>query len=312
MDALRESSFPSDEVKREVAKKLASIQAQEDRPGEVASKAFDKRLFGEGPYGHPAIGTKESVQSLTQEDVVRFFRDYYHPNNSILAFVGDIDAGSVKRFKDLLEAWPRGVIPETKGAKSAEAEEGIVKIDRPVTQSNIIIGHRGISRENPDYYALSVMNYILGGGGFSSRLTEEIRNRRGLAYSVDSFFDAAKLPGPFEIVLQTKNVSSREAIALALKEMGTMQEGPVSEKELEGAKKYLVGSFPLRLNTQAKIASFLTLIEYFGLGLDYPDRYPSLINAVSEKDVRRVARQYLHPDKYILVIVADLKQAGME
>ena len=312
MEVLREPTFPVDEVRREKIKKLAAIQSDEDRPGHVAQKAFDKRLFGDGPYGHPTEGTKESVAELGQEDVARFFRDYYLPNNSILAVVGDVEAASIDRLKGLMEAWPKGILPAAKESKGIAEAGGTIAINRPVTQSNIIVGHGGINRGNPDYYPVSVMNYILGGGGFSSRLTEEIRNKKGLAYSVQSFFDARRSPGPFEIVLQTKNASGRDAIALALEGMRLMQGQPVSEKELEGAKKYLVGSFPLRLNTQRKIAAFLTLVEYFGLGLDYPERYPSLINAVSREDVLRVAREYLHPDRYILVVVADLKQAGVE
>ena len=127
------------------------------------------------------------------------------------------------------------------------------------------------------------MNYILGGGGFASRLVEEIRNKRGLAYSVASFFDAGKYPGSFQIVLQTKNSSAREAISLALEQMERIRKEPVSEKELEGAIKYLIGSFPMRLDTQSKMANFLTQVEYYGLGLDYPEKYPFLIQSVYKR-----------------------------
>jgi zinc protease len=187
-----------------------------------------------------------------------------------------------------------------------------VKIDRAITQANIILGHRGVSRENPDFYALTVMNYILGGGGFSSRLMEEIRNRRGLAYSVASFFDPAKYPGSFQIVLQTKNASAREAISLSLQQMERIRKEMVSENELEGAKKYLIGSFPMRLDTQGKLVNFLGQVEYYGLGLDYPEKYPSLIRSVTREEVLRVAKAYLHPEDYLLVVVANLKEAGME
>jgi zinc protease len=156
------------------------------------------------------------------------------------------------------------------------------------------------------------MNYILGGGGFASRLMEEIREKRGLAYSVKSFFDPGRYPGSFQIVLQTKNESAREAIGLARQQVERMRKQMVTEKELEGAKKYLIGSFPLRLGTQKKLASFITSAEYYGLGLDYSDRYPSLIRSVTREDVLRVARNYLHPKRSILVIVAHLKEAGFE
>ena len=203
-------------------------------------------------------------------------------------------------------------IPKIPFKPSFAKETKTVKIDRGITQANIIIGQAGVSRDNPDYYALTVMNYILGGGGFSSRLVEEIRNRRGLAYSVASFFDPGKYPGAFQIALQTKNSSAREAITLSLQGMERIRKELISEKELEGAKKYLIGSFPMRLNTQGKLTGFLTQVEYFGLGLDYPEKYPSLIQSITREEVLRVAKKYLHPKKHILVIVANLKEAGME
>jgi zinc protease len=156
------------------------------------------------------------------------------------------------------------------------------------------------------------MNYILGGGGFSSRLMEEIRNKRGLAYSVASFFDYGKYPGSFQIVLQTKNASAREGISLSLQQMERIRKELVSEKEIEGAKKYLVGSFPMRFDTQAKLVNFLSQVEYYGLGLDYPEKYPTLIRSVTREEVLRVAQKYLHPENHILVVVANLREAGLE
>jgi zinc protease len=141
---------------------------------------------------------------------------------------------------------------------------------------------------------------------------EEIRNKRGLAYSVASFFDPGKYPGSFQILLQTKNASAKEAIFLSRQQMERIRQELVSEKELEGAQKYLVGSFPMRLDTQGKLANFLTQVEYYGLGLDYPQKYPNLIRAVTREEVLRVAKTYLQPEKYILVIVANLKEAEME
>ncbi len=156
------------------------------------------------------------------------------------------------------------------------------------------------------------MNYIFGGGGFASRLTEEVRNKRGLAYSVYSFFDPGKYPGSFQIELQTKNSSAREAISLSLQQMERIRKEPVSEKELEGARKYLIGSFPMRFDNQSKLANFLTQIEYYGLGLDYPEKYPSILKAITREEILRVAQTYLHPENYLLVVVGNLKEAGME
>jgi zinc protease len=313
MEVLTQPTFPEEEIQREVEKTLAAIQSAEDQPDEVAEKEFQKTLFLNSPYGHPVEGTKESLPRMTREAINRFYRSYYHPNNAILTIVGDISADEVKkRLLPSLAKWPMAEIPKIPFKPSFAKEQKAVKIDRGITQANIIIGHAGVSRDNPDYYALTIMNYILGGGGFSSRLTEEIRNKRGLAYSVASFFDPGKYPGSFQIALQTKNSSAREAIALSLQGVERIRKELVSEKELEGAKKYLIGSFPMRLNTQAKLTNFLTQVEYYGLGLDYPEKYPSLIRSITREEVLRVTKKYLHPKNNILVIVANLKEAGME
>lgn len=312
MEVLAKPTFPEKEVKQEVEKTLALIQSQEDQPGEIAEKEFLKTLFLSGPYRYPAIGTKDSLPRITREGVLTFYETYYHPNNCILAVVGDITAEEVKtKLIPLLEKLPVGEIPKVPVKTVFSKGPVTIKIDRKITQANIILGNPGINRENIDFYALSVMNYILGGGGFASRLLEEVRDKRGLAYSVTSFFDPGKYPGSFQVVLQTKNSSAREAISLVLQQMKRIKEELVSDKELEGAKKYLIGSFPLRIDTQAKLANFMVQEEYYRLGLDYPELYPTLIRSVGRYDVRRVAATYLHPEDYTLIVVGDLAEAGM-
>ena len=312
MEELTQPAFPDGEIRREVQKTLAAIQSEEDEPGEVAEKEFRKALFLKSPYGHPVIGTKESLPKITRESISRFYKDYYHPNNYILVVVGDITSEEVKaKLTPLFEKMPAAEPPQVPFVPSFAKGPETMKINREITQANIVLGNEGINRGNPDFYAVSVMNYILGGGGFASRMLEDIRNKRGLAYSVASFFDAAKYPGSFQIVLQTKNDSAREAISLALKQMELIRKEPVSDKELDGAKKYLVGSFPMRLDTQDKLANFLAQVQYYGLGLDYAEKYPSLIKSITREDVLKVAKKYLHPENYVLVVVANLKEAGM-
>ena len=313
MEALRQPAFPEEEIRREIEKTVAAIQSDEDEPGEVAEKEFEKVLFVKSPYGHPVEGTKESVPRLKREAILQFYQTYYHPNNSIFAVVGDITVEEVREkiFPHLIQ-WPMAEIPKVPFTGAFANEQTTIKIDRGITQANIVLGHGGISRDNPDFYPFTVMNYILGSGGFSSRLVEEIRIKRGLAYSVTSYFDAGKYPGSFQIILQTKNSSAREAISIAHQQMERIRKDSVSEKELEGAKKYLVGSFPLRLDTQGKLTSFITAVEYHRLGFDYASRYPSLIQSVTKEDVLRVAQKYLFPEKTILVVVANLKEAGMD
>jgi len=312
METLAKPTFPTKELKQEAEKTLALIQSQKDQPGKVAEKEFLKTLFLSGPYRYPPTGKEDTVSGLTRADVLAFYEEYYHPNNCILAVVGDITAEEVKNnLIPLLETLPVSDIPTIPLETVLSKGPVTIRIDRTITQANIILGTPGISRSNPDFYALTVMNYILGGGGFASRLFDEVRNKRGLAYSVASFFDTGKYPGSFQVVLQTKNSSAGEAISLVLQEMKRIKGELVSDKELEEAKKYLIGSFPLRMDTQSKFASLLLHDEYYGLGLDYPEKYSLFIKAVTRDDILRAAKSYLHPETCILILVGDLKEVGV-
>ena len=284
-----------------------------DRPGYVAERVFLKTLYGNGSYGHSVQGTQESVEKIDKATVEDFYRLGYGPGGSILVVVGDIDEATVRDFLiPCIEEWKGSGGKDKVEEVSYNSHGERVIINRPVAQSNIVMGHGGVSRDNPDYYALQVMSYILGGGGLTSRLAEEIRNKRGLAYDVGSFFDAGKIGGSFQIVLQTKNVSAKEAIDVAIRTVEEMKSKGVLEEELEKAKRYLVGSFPQKLSTNSRIAAFYGQLEYFGLGVDYVKRYRSLVESVSTEDVLRVARAYLHPDAFVTIIVADKEKAGLK
>lgn len=312
-DTLLQPSFPDDELKKEIARISGEIRSSEDRPIETAEKAFSKALFRSGPYAHNVEGTVESLAAVARQDVADFHGAFYRPNNCILTVGGDITPEEVQeKIAPLLSAWSPGEIPGAPFETSFTEKGETVCIDRPVAQASIILGNPGVDRGNKDYYALLVMNHILGGGSFSSRLMEEIRVKRGLAYATASFFSAMKHEGSFQIIVQTKNATAKEAVALAVEQMQRIRKEPVSPHELETARKYLVGSFPQRFSTQKELADFLTQVEYFGLGADYPDRFPSLIKAVTREDVLRVAQTYLHPDNPVLVVVGNIKETGIE
>ena len=309
-DVLLHPTFPDAEVKRRREAALASIRASEDNPGTVAQRAFVAAVFRGEPYGHPVIGTAETVRRLTRADVEGFYKQHYRSDDTIIVVAGDVAAADIEqRLRQALQEWPaRGAEPFAYPAATARRPEP-VRIEKPITQANILLGHRGVARDNPDYYALTVMNFILGGGGFTSRLLDNIRTKAGLAYSVASYFVAGKSPGSFQISMQTKNESAGDAIARTCSELEHIRREPVSDEELADAKLYLTGSFPLRLDSTAKIAGFLAQVEFFKLGADYADTYVQRINAVSKDDVLRVAQQYLHPDELQLVVVANLDQA---
>jgi zinc protease len=313
-DIVLSPAFSDDEIKRRKAIIKNFIIQQREEPGAVASKAFLKAVFGEHPYGIPVEGTEESLDNITRQDIVDFHRAYYIPNNAIMAVAGDIDSKELHVLLDrFFGGWKRREVAASRLPVPSKGQgPRVVKIQKDITQANVILGHLGISRENPDYYAVSVMNYILGGGGFASRLMDNIRDNKGLSYDVHSYYSADKFAGYFEAGLQTKNASANTAIGEILKEMERIRTEPVSDKELTDAKSYLTGSFPLRIDSNSKIAGFLVAVEFYGLGLDYVDKYKTLIDAVTKDDVLRVAKKYLDPENYVLVVVGNLEKASLK
>ncbi len=311
-DIVLNPAFRDDEIQRRKAIIKSSIRQQKEEPGVVASKAFRKAVFGEHPYGRPVEGTEESLDAITRGDIIGFYKEYYAPNNSIMSVVGDITRKDLQSLLDKhFNAWARKGAAEKPLPKPQPATAPrVIKIDKDLTQTNIILGHLGITRGNPDYYAVTVMNYILGGGGFASRLMDDIRDNKGLSYDVHSFFSANKYGGSFQAGLQTKNRTARVAVEEILKEMERIRTEPVTDKELSDAKSYLTGSFPLRIDSTKKIANFLIPVEFYELGLDYIDRYKMLIESVTKEDVLRVAKKYLDTTGYVLVMVGNMKEVG--
>ncbi len=308
-EILTSSTFPQSEIDRQKQAIIAGIRAQEEDPGAVAGKAFAAALFPQSPYGRPVEGSEASVKSLQAQSLKDFFTRYYRPNRSIISVVGDASEQEITQaLNQALRGWTKGTQSAPPAAPSNIGGLQTLRIQKDLTQANIILGHDGVPRGHPDYYALQVMNYILGGGGFSSRAMDSIRNERGLAYSVYSFFGADKSHGSFQFVMQTKNESAEEAVRLALEEIRRMREQPVSEQELNDAKNYMTGSFPLRFDTNRKVAGFLAQVELFELGLDYPNRYGALVAKVSREDIQRVAKRFLQPEKLITVVVGNQKK----
>jgi zinc protease len=313
-DILLRPAFPEAELARVKKLVLGEITAQKDEPGAVAGKAFSRLVFDGHPYSWPVNGTEETLPAIDRADVQAFHAREYLPNRTILAVVGDV---TVERVRALVEkhfgSWQQGPEPErTAGAPAAIDKPVVELIDKELTQTTLVLGHLGISRTNPDFYAITVMNYILGAGGFSSRLMDSIRDKQGLAYGVMSQFEPRAVPGPFLVSLQTRNATANQALAGVLKELRAMQTAPVSAKELAEAKSYLIGSFPMRFDTTHKLAEVLCQVEFYGLGPDYFTQYPSWIAKVTADDVVRVAKQYLHPDRYALVAVGKMAEAKLK
>jgi len=310
-EALTQSTFPQEEIERQKQSIVASLKARDEEPGDIAERRFAAALFPNSPYGRPVEGMESSVRAISQKNLREFYERYYRPNRTIIAVVGDVTAEEIdEALNQAFSSWKKGepggkpLVPSATGAPTS------IRVNKELTQANIIMGHEGVTRGNPDYYAIQVMNNILGGGGFSSRVVDSIRNERGLAYSVYTYFNADKSHGTFQFVMQTKNDSAREAMRIAREEIERIRRDPVSDQELNDAKDYLTGSFPLRLDTNRKVANFLAQVEFFQLGLDYPDRYGDFIRKVTREDVLRVATRYLQPEKLITVVVGNQNKIG--
>jgi zinc protease len=274
-------------------------------------KAFNQLVFQNHPYRWPVNGTEETLGKITLADVQTFYAKEYLPNQVILTIVGDV---TVEQATTLVQtyfgSWKKGMVSPRTVKKPAVVEKKIVQfIEKDLTQSTIVIGHPGISRTNPDFYAVTVMNHVLGAGGFSSRLMDTIRDKQGLAYGITSHYDARSMPGSFWINLQTRTETTNQAINGVLAEMKAIREAPVSDQELADAKSFLMGSFPLRLDSTAKLAQVLAQVEFFGLGFDYFSQYQKWIERVTKEEVQRVAKQYLDPQHYALVVVGNIAKA---
>jgi zinc protease len=313
-DVLQHPAFHKQEFERVRTQILGEILSDDDDPGNVAMKAFHQLIFHGHPYSWPAHGTEDTLNKITVADVQQFHAREYLPNQTILVIVGDLTPEQAATLVQThFGSWKKGAPSPYQLKKPAPIDRKMVQlIEKDLTQSTIVLGHTGISRSNPDYYAVTVMNYILGAGGFSSRLMDSIRDKQGLAYGIMSQFDSRLLPGAFYISLQTRTEVTNQAITGVLAEIKGIRDAPVTDQELNEAKSFIVGSFPLRLDTSAKLANVLAQVEFYNLGLDYFTNYPKAIEKVTKDDVLRAAKQYLDPQHYALVVVGSIAKAKVK
>lgn len=303
-EVLRQPTFPADELGRKVADIQAALRRSEQSPETVAGRALGALIFPGHPYGRPSAGSIESVGKLTREQVLGFYRLHYRPDGATIVVVGDVTAAEIRpALMQRLSGWsaPAGALgPIRKPAPGVPPETRT--ITRDLTQTTVLLGRPSIRQDDPDYFPLAVATYVLGGGSVS-RLYTRVREEKGLAYSVYSTVQPARYGASYLVSLQTRTDGVAEATRLVREEMARMGREPVPAAELDQAKSYLIGSFPLRLDTSGKLAGFLGAVEENGLGLDYPDRYKERIARVTAADVQRVAATYLDPSTFCSVTV---------
>jgi zinc protease len=261
-------------------------------------------VFGDHPYARPVSGTHDSLDAITADDLKAYAKARFVRDRLVIGVVGDITPENLAFALDkIFGGLPKtGDLPTVPEATLSAAGRTMV-VEKPIPQSIVVFGQPGLKRDDPDWYIASVMNHILGSGGFTSRLTEEVREKRGLAYSIYSYLNpmdhAALIMGGFG----TQNARVAESLAILRKEWARMAEEGVTETELENAKNYLNGSFPLRLDSGRRIAQLLVAIQIHDLGIDYMERRPRLIGAVTTGDIARVARRLLKAEDLTVVVV---------
>jgi zinc protease len=311
-DALLRPAFPDPEFERKRDEVRASVQRSEEDPGAVAARTLRRLVFPGHPYGRPVEGTEASLGAIAQSDVVAFHRAAYRPERTVIAVAGDVSAAVVRaELEARLGGWsvtspaPAGPGPAPLGLPSRTET-----VQRPLTQTTIMLGQATVTRGHPDFYPLLVASQVIGGGS-SSRLYTRIREERGLAYNVYAQYAAARSAGYFLVELQCENGRIREALAVVRDELVRLRRERVTEEELERARSYLVGSFPLRMGTAADVSDLLIGIERFDLGLDYPSRFRHAVAAVTGDDVLRAVRSHWDPDVMSLALVGNLQEAGI-
>ena len=302
--ALAAPRFDEEPVERIRAQLVAALESRKDDPRRIARRAWYAAAFDGHPYARPVSGSPESLRAIAREDLARFARDRLVRGGLAIGAAGDVSAPELARQLDRTF----GALP-AQGAPSALPEAvfspgRLTVVRKPVPQSVIVFGQAGLKRGDPDYYAAYVMNHILGGGS-SSRLNAELREKRGLVYSVYSYLNPLDRAGLVMGGLGTANAQAGAALALVRSEWRRLAEEGAAARELADAKTYLNGSFPLRLDSTGDVAAMLTAVQVNRLGIDYLDRRASLIDAVAAADVKRLARRLLDPDALTVVVVGD-------
>jgi zinc protease len=293
--------MPEDFLARDKARSISGIKEAETKPESIADKAFWHLAYGDHPYANES--TVQSVTAITREDLLQFHATHYVANRAVIAMIGDITRAQADEIaRQLTSRLPQGgplaAITPVVAPKAVEQ-----RIPHPASQAHIVIGMPALQRGDADVFALTVGNYILGGGGFVSRLTKEVRVKRGLAYSVYSYFNAMEQPGPYQAGLQTRKDQADEALKVVREQIASyLQTGP-TEAELKAAKDNLIGGFALRIDNNRKILDNIAVIGYYQMPLDYLDTWTTQVAKVTLADIRAAFNRKLAMDKIVTVVV---------
>ena len=294
-------TFPEEALNREKARAIAGLKEAETKPEAIANREFFAAMYGAHPYG--ASATVASVAGITRADIEGFYRANYGAARAVVSMIGDISRAEAEAIAEqLTSSLPGGSAPAALPPVGT-ADAAARRIAHPASQSHILLGMPSLARGDPDFFALTVGNYVLGGGGFVSRLMQEVREKRGLAYSVYSYFMPLADAGPFQVGLQTKKEQANEALMLVNKVVAEYVEKGPTAAELKAAKDNLAGGFALRIDNNRKILDNLAVIGFYKLPLDYLDRWVANVERVTVADVKAAFARHVKPGQFASVVV---------
>jgi zinc protease len=302
---LQRPEFPEDVLGREKIRLVSALKEADTKPDTIAALTFYRLIYRDHPYALRSSGELETIGELTRQDLADFYRRHYVAQQAVVAIIGDLSREEAAAIAEEVTAR----LPQTaRGELTLPAVTRLTAgstriIAHPALQSHVLIGAPGIRRDDPDFFPLFVGNYVLGGGGFVSRITEEVRQKRGLAYSAYSYFSPLRQQGPFIIGMQTKREQTQEALAVVQKTLREFLANGPSAKELADAKQNIIGSFPLRIDSNRKIHEYLGLIGFYRLPLTYLEDFVKSVQRVTVADVRSAFARHIDPDKLVTVVV---------
>ncbi|MEO0226058.1 MAG: pitrilysin family protein [candidate division WOR-3 bacterium] len=307
--------FDTTEIKRVRGEIISQIKQESDNPFSLVDQTYRELLFRDLPYGHRPIGFDSTIKNIERIDLLNFYHLTFTPENSFLVVVGDFKTNQLlEMLKRYFGQWKGSdaILPDDFLRPREVVYPPILRprgkiVKRDISQSYILLGHYGISGSSPDWLKVRLMNFALGGSGLTSRMALNIREEKGLAYIVYSWFEKRCQVGAFICEVQTKNETCELAIRQLLEEMKKMKQGGIRQEELVDAQNYFTGNFPLRYDSYSEKVDLLIEMELFNLGEDYIDKFTERIKAVSIEEINQMAKDYLHPENYVVAIVGDVR-----
>jgi zinc protease len=309
-DVTLNPTFLEEEIERTRQQRLTALLQRRDDADYLAEAEFNTAVFADHPYARPQIGTEGSVKALARGDFLRFHKTYFVPNNTLLAVVGDITSDEIMpRIEESFGSWEHHPhSPESIGSPVDLEESSIYVVDKPgAVQSAIRVGHVGIARKCEDFVSVVVLNTVLG-GYFNSRMNANLRESKGYTYGAHTTFDVRRFRGPFIASVDVRNEVTDSAIIEVRYELERIRKDPVTAEELDMVKRFLVGSFPLQLETPSQIAGKVIDLELYDLPRDFYDTFNDHVGRTTADDLLRTAQKYLHPDRLAIVVSGSSKE----